>query len=204
MIVIINYGMGNLNSVLNMFKKVGAQAIITSDLNMIEKADKLMLPGVGAFDNAMANINNMGLIPVLNKKVLEDKIPILGICLGMQLLTKSSEEGNLQGLGWLDAETKRFNFGENTQNLKTPHMGWNLANIKHQKNIFDKMNGESKFYFVHSYHVVCCDETDILATTFYGYEFTSAVHKENIYGTQFHPEKSHKFGMQVLKNFTLL
>lgn len=201
MIVIIDYKMGNTGSIVNMLKKVGAEATITSDESVVATADKIILPGVGAFDNGMKNLNQLGLLPVLNRKAVEEKIPVLGICLGMQLLTKGSEEGDLPGLGWIDAETVKFRFDKAEPSLKIPHMGWNSVAINQQDGIFEDMNGESRFYFVHSYYVRCNEESDILATTNYGREFTSAVRRGNIIGTQFHPEKSHKFGMKVFKNF---
>jgi len=199
MIVIIDFGMGNLGSIKNMLEKIGTKVIISSKSKDIEKADKLILPGVGAFDNAMNNLQKLNLIPILNKKVLEDKIPILGICLGMQLLMEKSEEGKLKGLRWIKGEVIKFKFKGNS--LKTPHMGWNTLKILDKKSLFANNSKEVRFYFVHSYHVVCKNKENILATTNYGYDFTSAVHKGNIYGTQFHPEKSHKFGLKLLKNF---
>lgn len=201
MIVIINYGMGNLGSIFNMFKKIGVQAIISSDISDIEKAHKLILPGVGAFDNGMTNLRNLGLIPVLAEKVRTNKTPILGVCLGMQLFTSNSEEGNLPGLGWIDAKTVRFKFDNSHANLKIPHMGWNLIKAKKESNLFSDMYKDARFYFVHSYHVLCNNEEDVLSTTIYGYEFASSVEKGNIVGVQFHPEKSHKFGIKLFKNF---
>lgn len=197
MIVIVDYGMGNLGSIANMIKKVGYKSIITSDLKEVKKATKLILPGVGSFDNGMRNLKELGMIEVLNQKVLIEKTPVLGICLGMQLMTKSSEEGKLSGLGWIDAETKKFV----SDTLKIPHMGWNI--IKHQKNsqLFDEIEREKRFYFVHSYCVSCNQEADILTNTNYIQDFVSSFEKENIVGVQFHPEKSHKFGMSLIKNF---
>jgi glutamine amidotransferase len=201
MIVIIDYGVGNLGSIANMLKKVGAEAMISSNVSDIEKADKLILPGVGAFDNGMKNLNESGLVSVLNTKVIEIKTPILGICLGAQLFSKSSQEGELPGLGWIDAEMKRFRFDQSQANLKVPHMGWNFVTVNQSNPLFNDMYENARFYFVHSYHFVCHDEKNILAKTHYGYEFASAIVSENIMGTQFHPEKSHKFGMKLLKNF---
>jgi glutamine amidotransferase len=199
--VIIDYGMGNLGSILNMLKKIGAGAVVSSDISEIEKADKLILPGVGAFDSGMKNLTDHGLIPVLNDRVIKERTPLLGICLGMQLFTKRSEEGKLEGMGWFDAETVRFNFDDEESKLKIPHMGWNYIKVEKENNLFKNTDGDSRFYFVHSYHVVCNQKDDILATTLYGYEFVSAINRDNIFGVQFHPEKSHKFGMKILKNF---
>lgn len=201
MIVIIDYGMGNLGSIVNMLKKVGVKAIISADPAVIEQANKLILPGVGAFDNGMKHLNDLNLVPPLNYKVLVEKIPILGICLGAQLLTQRSEEGGLSGLGWIEADTVRFKFNQTDARLKIPHMGWNLLNIYQSHPLFTDMYEEPRFYFVHSYHFTCRNEADVLAKTLYGYEFTSVIGRENIMGTQFHPEKSHKFGLKILKNF---
>lgn len=202
MIAIIDYGMGNLGSIHNMLNRIGAPSVITSDPRKIVSADKLILPGVGAFDRAMESLDRLGLLPILNDKVLERKVPILGICLGMQLLSRRSEEGDMKGLGWIDAETVRFAFeGENAA-LKIPHMGWNTIEVKRSSPILDDRHEESRFYFVHGYHVRCADEANVLATTRYGIVFHSAVIQGNIMGTQFHPEKSHKFGLKLLKNFT--
>ena len=205
MIVVIDYGMGNLGSIMNMLKKVGADAVLSSGPADIEKAGKLILPGVGAFDSGVKNLSDFGLIPVLNHKVIEDKTPILGICLGMQLLTKRSEEGNLAGLGWIDAETVKFKFdGIQSVRNKIPHMGWNTVEITQKSWLFDGMYPEPRFYFLHSYHVDCGDEEDILTRTSYGCSFVSSIIRGNIAGVQFHPEKSHKFGMKLLSNFVRL
>jgi glutamine amidotransferase len=201
MIVIVDYGMGNLGSIANMLKRVGAKGVISADPSVIEIADKLILPGVGAFDNGMKNLDNLGLIPILKAKVFEEKTPLLGVCLGMQLLTQRSAEGTMPGLGWIGAETVRFRFDNTQQGLKTPHMGWNFIKVKQPSPIFDNMYENPRFYFVHLYHVVCEDDRNVLATTYYGYEFASAVIRENIIGMQFHPEKSHKFGMRLFRNF---
>lgn len=201
MIAIVDYKMGNLGSIANMLKKIGEQAIITSDVSVIERAEKLILPGVGAFNTGMVNLDRLGLLSVLNRRALEDKVPVLGICLGMQLLTNGSEEGDRPGLGWIDAETVKFKFDGEQSHLKIPHMGWNTVAIRQHDGIFQDMDTESRFYFVHSYYVRCNHESDVLATTHYGHDFVSSVRHGNIMGTQFHPEKSHKFGTQVFKNF---
>jgi len=204
MITIIDYKTGNYGSVLNMLKKIGAEAVISSDILDIEKADKLILSGVGSFDTGIKNLQELEILPVLNKKVLENKTPILGICLGMQLFAKKSEEGKLTGLGWIDAEVVKFKFDKNKSDFKIPHMGWNIVETKKINVLFKNMTEEQRFYFVHSYHLMCDNEKDIIAETNYGYEFVSAIQKENIFGIQFHPEKSHKFGMRLLKNFVEL
>lgn len=203
MVVVIDYGMGNLGSILNMMKKIGAPAVISSKISDIEKADKLILPGVGAFDNGMKNLSERGLIHVLNNKVIKDATPILGICLGMQLFAKRSEEGILDGLGWIDAETVRFRFEGDKTGLKIPHMGWNYLKIAREHHLFGDLGDNPRFYFVHSYHVVCNSSEDVLATTYYGYDFVSSINRGNIFGVQFHPEKSHKFGMRLLTNWAI-
>ena len=197
MIAIVDYGMGNLGSIQNMLKKIGAQVTITRDPATVGAADKIILPGVGAFDTAMENLNRLGLTPLLNDLALEKHRPILGICLGMQLMTKRSDEGTLPGLGWLDAETVRFANGS----LRVPHMGWNTVDIRREDPLFKDMYEESRFYFVHSYFVKCADDSDILTSTRYSIDFCSSFAKGNIRGVQYHPEKSHKFGMLLLKNF---
>ncbi|WP_035588025.1 imidazole glycerol phosphate synthase subunit HisH [Hippea jasoniae] len=200
MITIINCGMGNVGSVANMIKKVGGKSIITSNRDEVKHAKKLILPGVGAFDNAVKNLKDLGLWDLIKEKVLLEKVPIMGICLGMQLLTKGSEEGELKGFGFIDAYTKKFKFEDNK--LKVPHMGWNTVKITKKSKLFENMeNQESRFYFVHSYYVDCYNKNDILTITNYGIDFVSSFENDNIIGVQFHPEKSHRFGMQLLKNF---
>jgi imidazole glycerol-phosphate synthase subunit HisH len=202
MIVVVDAGLGNIGSVLNMLRKFGSVFMSSDDPSVIEKAGKLILPGVGSFDTGMSNLKSKGLIDILNEKVLEQGTPILGICLGMQLLTRKSEEGILQGLGWIDADTVKFKLDE--YNLKVPHMGWNVVYENKKDKLLENFHEESRFYFVHSYYATCDRAEDILLKTRYGFEFASAVNKKNIYGVQFHPEKSHKFGLQLLKNFVEL
>lgn len=198
MIVIVDYGMGNLGSIVNMFKKIGVKALTTSDAAVISSASKLLLPGVGSFDKAMERIESSGLRSVLDEQVLVYKKPILGICLGMQLLTRGSEEGKLPGLGWIPADTKRF---PNVKGLRIPHMGWNKVIDNSPSPLTKDLPEESRFYFVHSY----CVQTDLsehsILKCYYGLDFDAAIQKDNIFGAQFHPEKSHRFGMQLLKNF---
>lgn len=204
MILIIDYGMGNLMSILNMLKKIGAEAAISSERSDIEKAHKLILPGVGAFDKGMKNLHDLGFISLLNDKVISKKTPTLGICLGMQLFTKRSEEGSQPGLGWIDAETIRFRINKTQTGLKIPHMGWNAIMIQKQSPLFNDFHQESRFYFVHSFHVQCNCKDDILTITHHGYDFTSSILRENLIGVQFHPEKSLKYGMKFLENFVKL
>jgi glutamine amidotransferase len=202
MITIIDYGIGNVGSMLNMFKHIGVEAIIESNPIIIRKAKKLVLPGVGSFDAAMNNINSIaGLRDVLDYKALAERIPILGVCLGMQLLTCLSEEGKEPGLGWIPSRTCRF---PKHTSLKVPHMGWNVA-LPNKPNLLTKqLSDNSCFYFVHSYYVKVDDPAHSIMRTCYNIDFDSAIEKDNIYGVQFHPEKSHKNGMQILKNFSLI
>lgn len=201
MIVIVDYKVGNLGSIINMLKKAGAKAIASSDPEVLRQAEKLILPGVGAFDAGMNKLNECGLIPLLNQLVLEKKVPTLGLCLGLQLMTRKSEEGQAQGLGWLDAETRRFKFGPEQSQLKVPHMGWNTIEVRRSHPLFTDLDPEARFYFVHSFYVQSQDPTTVLAETDYGGYFHSIFGKDNILGAQFHPEKSHKYGMRLLKNF---
>lgn len=202
MIVIVDYQKaGNPNSIKNMLEHIGVDAVISNSIDDIEKADKLILPGIGAFDSGMKILRDSGLISILSYKVVEEKTPILGICLGMQLFTRKSGEGSSLGLGWIDAETIRFNFSETLGGrYRTPHMGWNSVTLVQNNQLYNNMV-ESRFYFAHSYHISGINRENILTTTLYGYEFVSSFVKENIIGVQFHPEKSHKFGMKLLKNF---
>jgi glutamine amidotransferase len=198
MISIVNYGMGNLGSVFNMFKRIGYETQIVDQPEDLLAAKKILLPGVGAFDNAMKRINEGGFGDVLNQMALVEKVPVLGICLGMQLLTRGSEEGTLPGLGWIAADTIRF---PNQNGLKVPHMGWNLVYPTTPSPLTMNLPYESRFYFVHSYRVHVDNEKDSILKCHYGIDFDAAVQHENIFGVQFHPEKSHKFGMRLLENF---
>ncbi len=201
MIAIIDYGMGNLASIKNMLKRVGVRdAVVSSDKKVIEQADKIILPGVGSFDNGMSHLEKYDLIHLLNRKALVEKVPFLGICLGMQLMTRKSEEGVLPGLGWFDAETIRFR-SEGAQKLKIPHMGWNHILVKNPQLNLLKKDKKYRFYFVHSYFVKCSNPNDVLFTTKYGIEFHSAIKKDNLLGMQFHPEKSLHFGMDIFESF---
>lgn len=202
MITIVDYGMGNLGSIKNMFKYIGVETTIESVVDKIKNASKILLPGVGSFDTAMKKINESDLKEVLNEKALKEQVPVLGICLGMQLLTNCSEEGSLGGLGWIDAKTMSFK-NRIDKKYRIPHMGWNIvnkSNVSLLTNGFEEFD-ETRFYFVHSYFVKVEDEKNSILKTNYGVEFDSAIQKDNIYGAQFHPEKSHKFGMKLFENF---
>jgi len=204
MIFIVDFGMGNLRSIQHKLEKAGVEAIVTSNPAEIENASKLILPGVGHFSTGMQNLRDYNLIDILNKKALEDKIPILGICLGMQLFTKSSEEGKDKGLGWIDAYTRKFSFKKTNQKIRIPHVGWNVISIKKNTNLFNNVDTSTRFYFTHSYYVDCNYQEDIASTTDYGINFVSSIEKENIFGTQFHPEKSHHNGFEIIKNFATI
>lgn len=201
MITIVDYGIGNLGSIRNMFKRIGAPAVTTGDPELIAAAEKILLPGVGAFDTAIERIDAAGLRPVLDRKALEDKTPILGICLGMHLLTRGSDEGKLPGLGWIAADTVRF---PALPDLKVPHMGWNLVRPTRPSALTAGLGPDARFYFAHSLHVRADEPGDALLTSHHGIDFDAAIQRGNIYGAQFHPEKSHRFGMQLLANFAKL
>lgn len=202
MIVILDIGIGNTGSILNMIRKVGGDAVISADEQVISSAEAIILAGIGAFDNGMQKLHASGILPLLERLVLEGAMPFLGVCLGMQLLFKYSEEGVLPGLGWLPGSVKRFDFsGIGETKLKIPHMGWNLVAPQQGHPLFRGLECDARFYFVHSYHVVCEIEHHVIASTEHGYLFACAVQKANIFGVQFHPEKSHKFGMTLFKNF---
>ncbi len=198
-ITIVDYGLGNVGSILNMIRKIGGIAEISGDPNKIRNASKLILPGVGSFDQGIRNLERKGIIPTLNSMV--QKVPILGICLGAQLMTKSSEEGTLPGLGWFDAEVKKFSFPSEQSNLRIPHMGWNYVAIKKESPLTNDLPFEPKFYFVHSYYMQANNPDDIMLTTNYGENFVSALNHNNMYAVQFHPEKSHKYGLKIFQNF---
>jgi glutamine amidotransferase len=202
MIAIIDYGMGNLGSIKNMLHRLGHESIVTSDASIIRNARKLILPGVGAFDRAMQSLDSRGLTSVLHEQVTKEKKHLLGICLGMQLLGTSSEEGTpVAGFGWINASVRQFRFEASLPKLNIPHMGWNSLHIKQQDPLFKDLEADPRFYFVHKYFVWCEDRTQSLATANYGCEIDAVVHHENVWGTQFHPEKSHKFGLRLLQNF---
>ena len=198
-VLIVDYGVGNLGSIANMLKKAGVSSRISSDPTAIRQAGRLILAGVGAFDHGMRNLAERELIPALNERAAAGT-PILGLCLGMQLMGRTSEEGTLAGLGWINARSKRFRPVPGTD-LKVPHMGWNTVRSLQSHWLLENLGEGSRFYFVHSYYVECADPGVELGRTTHGAEFCSAVAAGNLMGVQFHPEKSHKFGLALLRNF---
>ena len=198
-VTIVDYGMGNIGSLINMFRRVGVQSEVASDMRSIKRARKIILPGVGAFGAAMDRIDDLGLREVLRAKALEEQIPFMGICLGMQLLTRSSEESpGVKGLDLIPADTVRFPRGAG---LKIPHMGWNEVKVRTPTALTASLSQEQRFYFVHSYYVQADDPADVMLSCHYGQDFDAGLNRGNIFGAQFHPEKSHKFGMALLKGF---
>ena len=199
--VIVDYGLGNLRSVFKKFERLGIEAVVSGRPEDIARADRLILPGVGSFDAGMRNLRELGLREPLERRVLGDGVPILGICLGMQLFTRSSEEGTEPGLGWLDAWTRRLRVPEGDSVLRVPHVGWNTLEIRRASPLLDGVLPGSRFYFVHSFAVFCDDQALAVAETEHGQVFASVVGRGNIHGVQFHPEKSHRQGLAVLRNF---
>lgn len=201
MVTIVDYGVGNLASIRNMMKKAGFDAVISGDTDRIAASAKLILPGVGAYDTCVEKLRQSGLIEVLNKKALEEKIPVLGVCVGHQLLFRGSEEGQLPGLGWVGGQVVKFRPDKMREKLKVPHMGWTDVQFAKPSRLFEDMYDEPRFYFVHSYYSEIDTPEDALVEADYGYPFVAGVEHENILGVQFHPEKSHKFGMKLFENF---
>lgn len=201
MVAIIDYGMGNSGAIANMLQHIGVECNISAEALLIASASHIILPGVGAFDSGMRQLQERRLLPVLNTAVDQNK-PILGICLGMQLMGKASEEGALPGLGWLEAYSVRFAFAAGAApGLRIPHMGWNNVRVVQSTELLHRLEQDNRFYFVHSFHLVAKNPSIIAAWTNHGYDFAAVVRRKNIFGVQFHPEKSHRYGMQLLKNF---
>lgn len=200
MITVIDYGAGNIGSVLNMIKHVGGAANVANDSTGVMAASKVLLPGVGSFDNAMKRLKMLNMIEPLRQRA-KDGIPFLGICLGMQLLADASEEGEMTGLGLIPGRVRRFRFSGGASHLKIPHMGWNRATPVAPHPLTQGLGPDARFYFVHSYYFECENPEDALLQSVYGHSFASGVHRRNVLGLQFHPEKSHRYGMQLIKNF---
>lgn len=201
MLTIVNYGVGNLGSIANMLSYLGVEHCVAQEPEQILQAERLLLPGVGSFDYGMARLSAGGLVEVLQHKVMVERIPVLGICLGMQIMCASSEEGSLAGLGWISARVRRFDVSKMDEPRPVPHMGWNEVVPDRSHPVIDALPRPARFYFVHGYHVDCDDADDRLLTARYGYDFTAAIAHRNILACQFHPEKSHRFGMALLKQF---
>jgi glutamine amidotransferase len=200
MLIIVDYGVGNLNSIQNMLKKAGVEGKISNKPEEIASASKIVLPGMGAFDNCMEKLDDSGLRQIVEQKAKREKVPVLGICVGLQMFMENSEEGKLPGLSWIKGSTVKFKPEQMQGNQKIPNMGWHEIQAKKPSRLLQNLE-DSRFYFAHSYYVQPEETADILLTAEYGYEITVGIERENLVGVQFHPEKSHRFGMQLLKNF---
>jgi glutamine amidotransferase len=204
MISIVDYGLGNLKAFANIYKRLNIDAEFVKTPEQLNSSEKIILPGVGAFDHAMSELNNSGMREKLDELVLKKKVPVLGICVGMQMLGKRSDEGTLDGLGWIDADIIKFDSNLIKQKPQLPHMGWNDVHSIVGNPLFQELETNSIFYFLHSFYFSCNNPKDAIAKSDYGLEFTCSVNHDNIYGVQFHPEKSHQYGIQLLKNFANL
>jgi glutamine amidotransferase len=204
MIHIVDYGLGNVQAILTIYKRLGFEVTRAKTVADLTGASKIILPGVGSFDHAIELLNQSGMRPVLEALVVEDKVPVLGICVGMQLLASASDEGHLPGLGWVPGRVRAFRANEQSARLPLPHMGWNDVQPKPGASLFTGLESSARFYFLHSYYFDCIEPSHAIATAFYGLDFNCVVSAGNVYGVQFHPEKSHHFGAQLLKNFAEL
>lgn len=204
MITLIDYGVGNINAFVNVYKRVDVPVKIAKIKEDLIGAEKLILPGVGHFDHAMTQLNNSGMRDTLDKMVLLDKIPVIGICVGMQMMANNSDEGTMEGLKWIDASVRKFDESKINQVTRLPHMGWNDVRPVKDIPLFKGLEKDAIFYFLHTYYFECANPEDVMAVTEYGGEFASAAHHENKYGIQFHPEKSHSYGETLLHNFAKL
>lgn len=202
MIVVVDYGLGNVASVVKMGRKAGGDLVVSGEPHVIAAAAKLILPGVGAFGRGMSNLRERGLVSALDHAVLERKVPVLGLCLGLHLFGRGSEEGGGAGLGWVAANSIRFRCDGDGSGLKVPHMGWNRVEATREDPLVSLLPPSPRFYFVHSYHLVCDDTADVLLWSNHGTRFVAAIRHGNVWGTQFHPEKSHKFGLALMRAFT--
>lgn len=204
MITIIDYGSGNIHAIANIYEKLNISYLIARHPDDVIGAKKIFLPGVGAFDETISKLDEIGFRSVLDKEVLENNVPILGICVGMQILAESSEEGSLKGLGYIKGHVKKLDVTKLKGKPKLPHLGWNSIEIKRKTPLFENIDPYKGFYFLHTYCFECSIDNDILSTTHYGYSFSSAINHNNIFGFQFHPEKSHSNGVNLLHNFAKL
>jgi glutamine amidotransferase len=201
MITIVDYGLGNIAAFSNVYRRLGIEVTIAKNADALKAATKVILPGVGAFDHAMELLDRSGMRETLDDLALRARVPILGVCVGMQILARRSDEGQLPGLGWIEGEVRGFKFADAMQDIALPHMGWNDARPLSAGKLFAELQSEARFYFLHSYYMQCDRPSDVLAVCRYGIDFSCAVKSSNIYGVQFHPEKSHRFGLQLLGNF---
>lgn len=204
MITIINYGSGNINAIGNIYERLKISFRIADRPEEVNGSEKIILPGVGAFDETISMLDESGFRAVLDHEVLKNKVPVLGICVGMQILANKSEEGILSGLGWVNGEVKKIDKTLLNQKPKVPHLGWNSVELNKMNSLFDGIDTDEGFYFLHSYYFDCANDSDVLTRTFYGKSFASAVNNNNVYGVQFHPEKSHHNGVRLLQNFATL
>jgi len=204
MIGIIDYGSGNIQAIKNIYKKLKVECKFVSQPEQLNGVNKIILPGVGAFDEAMSQLNKSGMREVLDLMVIDKQVPVLGVCVGMQIMASSSDEGKLDGLGWFDAKVKLFDENTIKHKPKLPHMGWNEIQVKSEHSILNLIDKEKGFYFLHSFYFQCNDKNDVLAEAYYGDIFHCAINKKNIFGFQFHPEKSHSNGIKLFKNFAEL
>ncbi len=204
MITIIDYELGNIRAFVNVFDRLSIKTKIAGSKEGLHDAEKIILPGVGAFDHAMYQLNASGMRDTLDRLVIEKKVAILGVCVGMQIMANSSEEGKMEGLGWIEGEVKMFDRSRIKHRTQLPHMGWNTIHQINGCSLLEGLNGLPRFYFLHSYYYVCKNHEHVISKTEYGIEYASAINRENIFGIQFHPEKSHSNGIQILKNFALL
>lgn len=201
MITIVDYGSGNIRAIANIYQSLNIPYVIATSPNELEGAKKILLPGVGAFDETILKLDEKGFRSILDKEVLENKVPILGICVGMQILGESSEEGKLKGLGYIKGEVRKMDITLLNAKPTLPHMGWNSLELVRPNDLFKNIDLQKGFYFLHSYHFVCQNSNDITTTSLYGMNFSSSIQRENIFGVQFHPEKSHSNGITLLHNF---
>ena len=205
MISIIDYGVGNVQAFLNLFDRLGIKAKRANNTKLLEEASHLILPGVGHFDYAMKKLNNSGLRDSLEKLVINSEVPLLGICVGMQMLANSSDEGDLPGLGWISGNVRAFSSNKDSSKLPLPHMGWNTLDVYKSEDLFGKFSEKlTEYYFLHSYYFDAKDKSLVSATSNYGFNFDAVISYKNIYGVQFHPEKSHEWGEKILKNFSTI
>jgi glutamine amidotransferase len=204
MIALLDYGSGNIKAIANIYGRLGVPHFVAAKSEDLDRATRIILPGVGAFDQTVQHLHDSGLREALARRVLEDKLPFLGICVGMQLLAARSDEGRLPGLGWIDGAVRKFDHARFTQRTHLPHMGWNDAIVTRSHPLFAGLEPQASFYFLHSYYFEATAPGDVLAVADYGGRFTCAVHRDNIHGVQFHPEKSHADGIRLLQNFAAL